>query len=118
MSSHTASRFFALFMNRLGGKGFYIFDEPEVALSPQRQLTFLSRMHQLVNEGSQFLIATHPPILMAYPRASIYLLTAGPPQLIAYRETEHFTVTRNFLNRTEQMLETLLDASPDHLDDG
>jgi predicted ATPase len=68
--SHGES-FFALFMDRLGGNGFYIFDEPEAALSPTRQLAFLSRLHELVGEGSQFLIATHSPILMAYPQASI-----------------------------------------------
>jgi predicted ATPase len=105
--SHGES-FFALFMNRLRGDGFYIFDEPEAALSPSRQLAFLSRMHELVGEGSQFLIATHSPILMAYPQASIYLLADGPPQPVAYRDTEHFTVTRNFLNRPEQMLDILL----------
>jgi predicted ATPase len=66
-------------------------------------------MHELVDEGSQFLIATHSPILMAYPQASIYLMADGPPRLVAYRDTEHFAVTRNFLNRTEQMLDVLLD---------
>jgi predicted ATPase len=111
--SHGES-FFALFMNRLGGDGLYLFDEPEAALSPQRQLAFLSRVHELVGEGSQFLIATHSPILMAYPNATIYLLADGPPRPIAYQETEHYVVTRNFLNRTEQMLDILLDRSPDH----
>ena len=108
--SHGES-FFALFMNRLRGDGFYVFDEPEAALSPQRQLSFLSRMHDLVGQGSQFLIATHSPILMAYPNAAIFLLADGPPRSIAYRDTEHFTVTRNFLNRTEQMLNILLDRT-------
>jgi predicted ATPase len=106
--SHGES-FFALFMNRLGGDGFYIFDEPEAALSPSRQLSFLSRMHELVSDGSQFLIATHSPILMAYPHASIYLLADGSPRVVAYRDTEHFTVTRDFLNCTERMLDVLLD---------
>jgi predicted ATPase len=106
--SHGES-FFALFMNRLGGDGFYILDEPEAALSPSRQLAFLSRLHRLVREGSQFLIATHYPILMAYPRAAIYLMADGPPRRVEYRETEHFTVTRNFLTRTERMLDILLD---------
>jgi predicted ATPase len=105
--SHGES-FFALLMNRLGGDGLYIFDEPEAALSPTRQLAFLSRLHELVREGSQFLIATHSPILMAYPQAAIYLLADGPPRLVEYRETEHFTVTRNFLTRTERMLAVLL----------
>jgi predicted ATPase len=109
--SHGES-FFALLMNRLGGDGLYIFDEPEAALSPSRQLAFLSRLHELVGKGCQFLIATHSPILMAYPRAAIYLLADGAPSLIAYRETEHYTVTRNFLTRTEQMLDILL-SEPD-----
>lgn len=105
--SHGES-FFALFMNRLGGNGLYIFDEPEAALSPTRQLAFLSRLHELVGKGSQFLIATHSPILMAYPQAAIYLLADGALSLIPYRETEHYTVTRNFLTRTGQMLDILL----------
>jgi predicted ATPase len=100
--------FFALFLNRLGGDGLYIFDEPEAALSPLRQLSFLSRLHELVNEGSQFLIATHSPILMSYPDAAIFQLADGPPHPVAYRDTEHFKVTRNFLNRTERMLDILL----------
>lgn len=105
--SHGES-FFALFLKRLRGKGLYLFDEPEAALSPQRQLSFLTRMHELVNDGSQFLIATHSPILMAYPDAAIYLLDNGPPRLVAYQDTEHFKVTRNFLNRPERMLDILL----------
>jgi predicted ATPase len=108
--SHGES-FFALLMNRLGSDGLYIFDEPEAALSPSRQLSFLARLHELVNAGSQFLIATHSPILMAYPHASIYLLADGPPRLIVYRDTEHYSVTRNFLNRTERMLDVLLRRS-------
>jgi predicted ATPase len=108
--SHGES-FFALFLNRLRGDGFYIFDEPEAALSPTRQLGFLSRLHELVREGSQFLIATHSPILMAYPQASIHLMADGPPRLVAYRDTEHFRITCNFLNRTEQMLDVLLDRT-------
>jgi predicted ATPase len=65
-------------------------------------------MHELVAQGSQFLIATHSPILMAYPQAEIFLLADEAPRLVAYRETEHYTVTRNFLNRTDQMLRVLL----------
>jgi predicted ATPase len=110
--SHGES-FFALFMNRLGGDGLYILDEPEAALSPSRQLSFLTRLHELVGEGCQFLIATHSPILMAYPQASIYLLADGPPCLVEYRETEHYTVTRNFLNRTDRMLDILLSERDD-----
>ncbi|HEV2188032.1 MAG TPA: AAA family ATPase [Stellaceae bacterium] len=108
--SHGES-FFALLMNRLGGDGLYIFDEPEAALSPTRQLAFLSRLHELVGRGSQFLIATHSPILMAYPQATIYLLADGAPSLIPYGETEHYRVTRQFLTRTAQMLDILLNET-------
>ncbi len=106
--------FFALFTHRLRGDGLYLFDEPEAALSPLRQLAFLSRLHELVADGSQFVIATHSPILMAYPHATIHLLADGPPRRVAYRETEHYTVTRSFLTRTEQMLDELLDRPRDN----
>ena len=105
--SHGES-FFALFMNRLRGNGLYLLDEPEAALSPTRQLTFLSRLHELVEQGAQFLIATHSPIILAYPGAALYLLDDGAPRQVTYRETEHYTVTRDFLTRTEQMLEVLM----------
>ena len=110
--SHGES-FFSLFMNRLHGNGLYFFDEPEAALSPTRQLSFLSRLHDLVKEGSQFLIATHSPILLAYPDAAIHVLDDGPPRRIEYRDTEHYGVTRTFLNDTERMLDILLDRKPD-----
>ncbi len=110
--SHGES-FFALFMNRLRGHGLYFFDEPEAALSPKRQLAFLSRLHDLVKDGSQFLIATHSPILLAYPDAAIHILDGGPPRRAAYRDTEHYGVTRAFLNDTERMLDILLDRTPE-----
>ena len=80
-------------------------DEPKAALSPTRQLSFLSHLHELVKDGSQFLIATHSPILMAYPDASILMFENGPPRWIEYRDTEHYGVTRTFLNDTERMLD-------------
>jgi predicted ATPase len=109
--SHGES-FFALFLNRLRGNGLYFFDEPEAALSPTRQLSFLSRLHDLVKDGSQFFIATHSPILMAYPDAAILMFENGPPRWIDYRDTEHYGVTRTFLNDTERMLDILLDRKP------
>ncbi|MFI5030372.1 MAG: AAA family ATPase [Reyranellales bacterium] len=109
--SHGES-FFALFLNRLRGNGLYFFDEPEAALSPTRQLSFLSRLHELVKDGSQFIIATHSPILMAYPDAAILMFENGPPRRIDYRDTEHYGVTRTFLNDTERMLDILLDRKP------
>ena len=110
--SHGES-FFALFLNRLRGNGLYFFDEPEAALSPTRQLSFLSRLHDLVKDGSQFFIATHSPILMAYPDAAIFAFENGPPRRIDYRDTEHYGVTRTFLNDTERMLDILLDRKPE-----
>jgi predicted ATPase len=86
--SHGES-FMALLLNRFGGKGLYILDEPEAALSPQRQLAVLSRIHDLVMDDSQFIIATHSPILMAYPNATIYSLAIDGIKKLDYYETEH-----------------------------
>lgn len=100
--------FLALLMNRFGGKGLYLLDEPEAALSPQRQLTALARLHDLARDESQFIIATHSPILMAYPDAWIYEFTTGGVARVSYEETEHFQVMRSFLANPERMLRTLL----------
>ena len=106
--SHGES-FFALLENRLRGNGLYIFDEPEAALSPSRQLSMLVRMNDLIRNNSQFIIATHSPILMAYPEAWIYQIGEKGIDRIAYEDTEHFQVTKSFLNGRERMLEQLLD---------
>lgn len=108
--SHGES-FLALMTHRFGGQGLYLLDEPEAALSPQRQLAVLSRVHDLVLDDSQFVIATHSPILMAYPDACIY--RCGPEGIaqVAYEDTEHFLVTRDFLANPERMLRVLLDRS-------
>jgi predicted ATPase len=100
--------FLSLIVERLGGNGLYLMDEPEAALSPQRQLTFLAALHQLVQLGGQFLIATHSPILMAYPDAAILHFTETGIAPIEYEETEHYKVTRAFLLRKQAMLEELL----------
>lgn len=97
-----------LFINRLRGDGLYLVDEPEAALSPQRQLAFLTAMHDLIERDAQFIIATHSPIIMAYPDALIYEFSAGGLQAVKYQDTEHYRVTRAFLNRPEQMLKHLL----------
>ena len=91
------------------GNGLYLLDEPEAALSPQRQLTFLAGLHELVQRRSQFIICTHSPIILAYPNAKIYHLTEGGVDEIAYEDTEHYKVTKAFLNRTDQMLADLLE---------
>jgi predicted ATPase len=104
--SHGES-FFALLQNRFRGDGFYVLDEPEAALSPARQLAFLARLNQLVGMGSQFIIATHSPILMAYPEARLLELGQDGIREVAYEDTEHFKVTRDFLLRRERMLREL-----------
>lgn len=105
--SHGES-FMALLMNRFVKDGLYILDEPEAALSPQRQLAVLPRLHELVKENCQFVIATHSPILLAYPDACIYQLTSGGLQQVAYRETEHYQVMHDFLQDPERSLRVLL----------
>ena len=105
--SHGES-FFALMMNRFGGDGLYILDEPEAALSPSRQLAMISRLHQLVQSKSQFIIATHSPILMAYPDAWIYQIGADGLTRIAYEDSEHYSVTKAFLANPQRYLDQLL----------
>ncbi len=105
--SHGES-FLAVFMDRLYGGGLYILDEPEAALSPSRQLSVLTRMHDLVSQQSQFLIATHSPILMGYPGADILLLDEDGIRRVEYEETEHYFITREFLLNRERMLRELL----------
>lgn len=95
--SHGES-FLALVNNRFGPNGLYILDEPEAALSPERQYSLMIRMRQLIDEGSQFIIATHSPILLAYPEAAIYELGAGGPAKTNYTETKHYKFTLDFLN--------------------
>ncbi|WP_246539736.1 AAA family ATPase [Telmatocola sphagniphila] len=106
--SHGES-FMALFANRFTGQGLYLLDEPEAALSAQKQMTFLSIMHNYVRLGSQFVIATHSPILLAYPEAQIFLLDSEGIHLRKYEETDNYQITRNFLNRTPQILKILMD---------
>lgn len=105
--SHGES-FFATFLNRFGGKGLYILDEPEAALSPQRQLAMLARIHELVNQYSQLIISTHSPIIMAYPESVIYQLTSEGIQKVTLEETDHFIIMKEFLNCRERMLRELL----------
>jgi predicted ATPase len=106
--SHGES-FLTLLMERFHGQGLYILDEPEAALSPQRQLAVLARIHDLVNEGSQFVIATHSPLLMAYPDACIYQCGTDGVAPVAYDDTEHVRVTRDFLADPQRMLRGLLE---------
>jgi predicted ATPase len=107
--------FLALLTNRLQGDGMYLFDEPEAALSPPRQLSVLTLLHRLVYHHSQIIIATHSPILLAYPNARIYQFTADGITEIKYTDTGHYRITKDFLNRHERMLEMLLAAEAEDL---
>ncbi|MDQ3300038.1 MAG: AAA family ATPase [Myxococcota bacterium] len=106
--SHGES-FMALVKHRFGPNGFYILDEPESALSPQRQLSLLAILHRLVSANCQFIIATHSPILMAYPDASIFHLSSDGIRSVAYEDTEHYGITRDFLNHRERFFKHLFD---------
>lgn len=99
-----------MFQNRFGKNGLYLMDEPEAALSPKRQLQFLAVLHGFIRQGGQFVIATHSPSIMAYPDARIYLLDSAGIREIAYAETEHYLVTRRFLNCPERAMEELLET--------
>lgn len=94
--------------------GFYLLDEPEAALSPNRQLAALSAIDQLVKRGSQFIIATHSPILLAYPNAKILLFDQAGISEVAYEDTEHYAITRDFLNHYERRLQQLLGDGQDN----
>jgi len=108
--SHGES-FLSLVLNRFRGEGVYILDEPEAALSPSRQMALLCRIHELVRQGSQFLIATHSPILMAYPDADIYLADHEKKlALTEYRDTEHYKLTKEFINQPERMISYLFEG--------
>lgn len=105
--SHGES-FFALFENRFRGCGLYLMDEPEAALSPLRQLQFLALLHDYCKRGSQFVLATHSPILMAYPDSWIYVFGPDGIRQVPYTETEHYLITRRFLGNPERSLAELL----------
>ncbi len=102
--------FLDVLTNRLNGDGIYLFDEPEAALSPVRQLAAVQRMHTLVKQGSQFIVATHSPILMAYPNSCILQFENTGINKIAYTETEHFNFTKSFLNNHRAMMHHLLNS--------
>ncbi|MDR0425403.1 MAG: AAA family ATPase [Clostridiales Family XIII bacterium] len=102
--------FLALVQNRFKGDGLYILDEPESALSPLRQLALLVEMDRLVKNNSQFIIATHSPILMAFPGAVIYQITQGGIEAVEYENCGHYRMTRQFMNDPEGFLRRLFDA--------
>lgn len=105
--SHGES-FFATFMYRFKGEGLYILDEPEAALSPIRQLSMLTRIHELVLEGSQLIISTHSPILMSYPDAKILQLTDKGMSDVTLEETDHYVTMKQFFDDKDRLLHHLL----------
>ncbi|MBS1879276.1 MAG: AAA family ATPase [Actinobacteria bacterium] len=105
--SHGES-FLALLVNRFGPDGLYLLDEPEAALSAQNCLTCLRRMHELVEAGSQFVVATHSPILLAYPGATIYECGDRGLERIEYEDADSVRLTRGFLESRERFLDRLL----------
>ncbi|WP_432409564.1 AAA family ATPase [Wukongibacter sp. M2B1] len=106
--SHGES-FISLFNNRFKRKGIYILDEPEAALSPQSQLGFLRMIWELESRGvAQFIIATHSPILLSYPKSRIYSMNGGIVEKINYKDTEHYNLTKDFLNNPEMFLSKIL----------
>lgn len=100
-------------MNKFRDGGLFVLDEPEAALSPQRQLALIARIHQLVLAGSQFIISTHSPLLLAYPEATIYLLDRDGIHEVRYEETDHYAITKAFLQDPAGMLRRLLADAED-----
>ena len=105
--SHGES-FLDIAVNRLGPRGFYVLDEPEAALSVNGQLALMRRMHELVEEHSQFVVATHSPILVGYPGATILELGEDGIRKVDYEETPQVELTRTFLEDPERFLRRLL----------
>jgi predicted ATPase len=107
--SHGES-FLSLFLHRFKGKAIYLLDEPEAALSPQRQLTFLKVLHDLTTSAEcQFIIATHSPILLGYPHATILSFDDGKIREVDYEVTDHYQITKYFLQHREKLLKELLE---------
>ncbi len=104
--SHGES-FMALFQTRFVPGGFYLLDEPEAALSPMRQLAFISALKQMVEQDSQFIVATHSPIILAFPGATILSFDGGNIHEVKYEQLEHVNLTRDFLNSPETFFKHL-----------
>lgn len=106
--SHGES-FLSLVAHRFEGNGLYILDEPEAALSPQKLISLIVYIDELVKQNSQFIIATHSPILMAYPHGEILQFSKSGIEKVSYKETEHYQLTKQFLDNPEKMMHYLLD---------
>jgi predicted ATPase len=105
--SHGES-FMWLVNQRFFGNGLYILDEPEAALSPQRQLSLLVAINNLIKKGSQFIISTHSPILLSFPDATIYQLSENGVESVDYKDAENVKLSKDFLNNPDAFLKKLL----------
>lgn len=105
-SSHGES-FMTLFQSRFVPGGLYLLDEPEAALSPARQLTFISVLKQMIEQDAQFIIATHSPIILAFPNADILSFEDGAMKRVQYADLEHVKLTKDFLNSPNSFLQHL-----------
>ncbi len=110
-NSHGQS-FLKLFQSRFVPSGLYLLDEPEAPLSPQSQLALLAMIGEMVGQQAQFIIATHSPILLAFPGARIYTFDRIPVQAVAYEDLDHVRITRDFLNAPERYLNQILQQRP------
>lgn len=106
--SHGES-FLSVIQKNFGKNGLYFLDEPEAALSPQRQLTLLLEISKCVRNGSQFIIVTHSPILLGFPDAEILSFDDGEIHPISYEDTQSYQITKMFINDRRQILRHLLD---------
>ncbi|MCR4634351.1 MAG: AAA family ATPase [Erysipelotrichaceae bacterium] len=106
--SHGES-FLALVKNRFSGHGLYLLDEPEAALSPSRLMELLVLIHDLTKEDSQFIICTHSPILMSYPGADLFEFSERGIEKVEYKDTEHYRITKAFIDKAEVMYSHLFD---------
>ncbi|MGN1048037.1 MAG: AAA family ATPase [Eubacteriales bacterium] len=101
--------FLSLVLNRFEGSGLYLLDEPEAALSPQRLMSLIAALDRIVKNNSQFIISTHSPILMAYPDSEILQLSENGIEKVSYRDTEHYKITKQFIEMPERMIKLLLE---------
>ena len=110
-NSHGES-FLKLFQSRFVPGGLYLLDEPEAPLSPQSQLSLLAMIDDMISQDAQFIIATHSPLLLAFPDAQIYSFDRIPVQAVAYEELDHVRITRDFLNAPNRYLTQILKKDP------
>ncbi len=106
--SHGES-FLAVVQNDMRAEGLYLLDEPEAALSPQRQLTLLLELYRCAKAGAQFIIVSHSPLLLGMPGAAIYSFDGGHIHPCAYEATDSYIITEMFINNRDGLLHQLLD---------